>query len=236
MSGRVVQQAVPDRLLQYKRDLETAQMVTEHWKNSTVRAIFKFWAARIKGKASTNEIKKQIKRKPKNTSDDRTETKVKVRQTKRRSSRRPRMEEYCVVARPRKTKVKVKVVLSAKDSIEQGRCCGREPARVWVVKREAAKARAKAIALQRKSFKTTTKAVKTKVAAYFVNSTQRKAKKTKTFGIPGTPFMVSNKSVSHVEFKTAVVLKPTPKTMFRNFTNVNGKRTKRRNSGYWMVR
>ena len=152
--------------------------MTEHWRNSTVRAIFKTWADRSKDKALKKKIKKEKRRKPKNTSDDRTDPKVKGRQIKRRSSRRPRMEEYCVVARPRKTKVKVKVVLSAKDSIEQGRCCGREPARVWVVKREAAKARAKAIALQRKSFKTTTKAVKTKVAAYFVNSTQRKAKKT----------------------------------------------------------
>ena len=222
--------------MQYKRDLETADRVTEHWKNSAVRAIFKSWAARIKDKASKKELKKEKKRKTKNSSDDKTDREVKARQIKRRSSRRPLMEEYCVVARPRKAKVKVEAVLSAKDSVEQGRCCGREPADVWVVKREAAKARAKAIALQKKSFRSTAKAVKTKVAAYFVNNTKRKAKKAKTIGIPGTPFIVGNKSVSNVEFKTAVILEPTPKTMFRNFTNVNGRRTKCQTSGYWMVR
>ena len=142
-----------------------------------------------------------MRRKPKNTSDGKTDPEVKAMQGKRRSSRRPRMEEYCVVARPRKAKAKVEAVLSAKDSIEQGRCCGRE----------AAKARAKAIVLHKKSFRTTAKAVKTKVASYFVNSTKSKAKKIKTIGIAGTPFMVSNKSVSHVEFKTAVIIEPTPK-------------------------
>ena len=222
--------------MQYKRDLETAENVTQHWRNSTVRALFKAWATRIKDKASKKEIKKEKKRKPKNTSDDRMDPKVKARQTRRRSSRRPRKEEYCVVARPRKAKAKVEAVLSAKDRVEQGRCCGREPAGVWLVKREAAKARAKAIALQKKSFRIKAKTVKTKVAAHFVGSTRRKAKKPKTIGIPGTPFMVSNKSVSHVEFKTPVIIEPTPKTMFRNFTNVNGRRAKRRNSGYWMVR
>ena len=195
--------------------------MTAHWRNTTVRALARAWVARSKEKASKKEIKKAKRRK---TKTDRTEREVEARRAERRSSRLPRMEEYCVVARPRKAKVKVKAVLSAKDSVEAGRCCGREPADVLVVKREAARARAKAITLQKKSFRTKAKAVKTKVATYFVSKTKRKAHTTKIIGLSGTPFIDSNKSVSHVEFKTAVILEPTPKTMFRNFTNVNGRR------------
>ena len=216
--------------------MEKVEKVVTKWRLTKVRTFFRNWATRVKEEEAVKiemktfliEIKK-TKRKKRLTAFEQARRKqraaeLEASQAERRSLRRPRREEYCVLARPRKAHGGVKP--SAKNNgTELGagsRCCGRDPPNVRAAKRIEAKARAQEVEKETKSFKNKAKNAKAKVSAYFICSGQ----KTSGIGISGTPFQFAprKKKASYVGKRVAVFDISTSKTKFRNFTNVNGKR------------
>ena len=167
-------------MLQYRKDVEKVEKVVTKWRLTKVRTFFRNWATRVKEEEAMKiemktfliEIKK-TKRIKRLTAFEQARRKqraaeLEASQAKRRSLRRPRSEEYCVLARPRKAQggVKPSAKNDGTDSGSGSRCCGRDPPNVRAAKRIEAKARAKEVEKETKSFKNKAKNAKAKASAY----------------------------------------------------------------------